>query len=383
MNRIKLIFLSVFMLISLSGCSKATVLDLNELTSVKVTGVNGRGKITLEDTGLSAALLSELGDGKTDYYSMMSSASKLEGLTGDIHFSKETDLSNGDKVKVTCDIDKNALKEYDIKFKFKPFTYTVENLKVVPSLTDEDIFKGVSLEYSGIAPSGSAKIVVDSSVSPISSSNYNMNKSSDLSNGDVITVTCYASDTNDYLVPEGLNMTKEFVVAGLDSYAVSVDEISQDELKKLYSKGLEMISDIMKKDSSFSIRFYTKYKNGYCSIDRCCVGMSNLKLEKVYFKTSKEPSGSNKNGIRLLYSLDTEFDSGGWFDSHNMEAGKYENCYISIGYDDIKVSASGESNIELGDIKCSAVFESFDDWSSENLDKEKYNYTEHESSLIQ
>ena len=159
--------------------------------------------------------------------------------------SETSNLSNGDVITYTWDFNgatEDEIEEFagllGVKVKYSDIEYTVEGLQEVQSF---DPFAGININYEGIAPNGSASIAATDD----SDLDYRLDKNSELSNGDQITVTVtprYGID--DYINKHGKvpsTDTATYVVEGLGEYITSAAQIPAAEIEKMKTQGNETI----------------------------------------------------------------------------------------------------------------------------------------------
>lgn len=164
---------------------------------------------------------------------------------------KEGELSNGDKVTLKWTLYDNGqkLKEdiedlLGIKIKYADKTYTANGLAEVGSI---DAFKDVTLHCSGIAPYGQAYAECKSEEQVFRTIHFDLDKSSGLSNGDVVTVTIggdRAEVSGRFAQEIGkvpMEFSKQFTVEGLDSYIQTVADIPEDVLNKCKAQTEDLI----------------------------------------------------------------------------------------------------------------------------------------------
>lgn len=139
---------------------------------------------------------------------------------------KNGSLKNGDKVKVTVDVDKDELKEYGIKINDDEFEVTVSGLKEAVEL---DVFENIKVEFTGVDGDGDADLNTDA-CSDFVKNNFSIRLSDDwyLSLGQKITLTvnywgydyddeiggAYDEDSDTWYLFEEEN-SKEITVEGL------------------------------------------------------------------------------------------------------------------------------------------------------------------------
>lgn len=107
-----------------------------------------------------------------------------------------------------------------------------------------DLFKDITVEFSGMSPNGSVKIKNTSDNDFISSVKYTPNKSIELSNGDTIVITAEYSEEDaqnmGYIIKK---KTKKYKVSGLSKYIDEPDEISKEEMSILLKKAQSLVND--------------------------------------------------------------------------------------------------------------------------------------------
>ncbi len=165
----------------------------------------------------------------------------LAGIDGAYSLDERSQLTNGDEVKLSWDIEDvylvNSKKSVEdvlgIKIKSKEKDFKVEGLEKVETF---DAFANVEVKFSGIAPNGQAEII-DNNDTKL---NISCSKKSGLSEGDVITLTIPDYDISDIVDSCGgvpAEMEKEYTVTGLDSYVQSIASISEDTMNQMITQG--------------------------------------------------------------------------------------------------------------------------------------------------
>jgi|GEM_PF-1523920 len=220
--------------------------DLSKMMDISVSGVDGKGKLSctlkLDDVEEDYAKRMNLreDDAKTDARKEQLEKALENGVK--LSSSKEDSLSNGDKIEITAKIDSSAFTKLDAGFTFSKIDYKVSGLTEVKQMTDEDIFDGVNVTFSGTAPMANAALEVNNEY--IDSSCYTMDKSDNLALGDMVTVTCTAknreSGDKPYDIDKNASCEKTFTVSGVESYITSIKDIPKDTLDALNKKADEL-----------------------------------------------------------------------------------------------------------------------------------------------
>lgn len=202
-------------------------INLSDYVEVEFSGYNGYGKL---DYNFDSEKFHEDWDGKLKYNNISSDISSyyfdytsdpanvvLSSVKYGMDFDKTSDLSNGDKVKLTWNL--SATKEYlekavKVEIDISETEYTVADLETVGQF---DPFSGFSIKYTGYDGNGHPEI---------ENSNYQLNyifdKTEGLKNGDTVHVTVsapYGDDLAKYCVSNIGSVPsttgKDFKVSGL------------------------------------------------------------------------------------------------------------------------------------------------------------------------
>ncbi len=148
--------------------------------------------------------------------------SKLVSLDLD----KETDLKNGDVIKYNFKIDyKNIKKLLNCKIKHRLGTLTVSGLSDAQTI---DPFDGFSIEYEGDSKQAVAKVKYTGKHLDVSE--FKLDKTANIRNGDIITITLANEDdyyVNKYGVIPSTNR-KDIIVSGLKEEK-PVEEVGSSE----------------------------------------------------------------------------------------------------------------------------------------------------------
>ena len=180
----------------------------------------------------------------------------------DYVLEKSENLSNGEKIKITVkdydggDLDKK-LAELGKVAASKEYYYTVTGLE---ELSAYDPFAGISVEFKGVSGKGTADIRKDSSQNDyIWSWDYVLDKTEELSNGDVVTVTVESGTSKtieEYAASRGLKMdstTMEFTVEGLAEPLTDVSMLEPELFEKIKSDDIDKIKAYWAKGEERSV----------------------------------------------------------------------------------------------------------------------------------
>ena len=318
----------------LTGCGKETV-DVTADADISVSGYDGHGTATISKGDWLMDTEKTYGQGM----SLMELASLEEALGDAVEYniSPSENLSNGDEVVLTIDVDNSALEDYDFKLKGGEKKITVSGLDEVETF---DPFENVTVNFSGMSPNGEASINKSGSSAGIDLS-YTLDKSSGLKNGDEVTVSVSAYDDTDieeYCESKGKAISateKTFTVEGLASYAQTIVDIPDD----MKSKMLAQAEDAIK-----SKCIWDEY--GTTGV------LKSLEYLGDYYLTGKEGfDASPYNKIYCVYKGTVEFNAlKRHGDGKTMETGTL-SFYTYYYYDNIIIMPDNTCSLDLSDGK--------------------------------
>lgn len=251
---------------AMTGCGKKTF-DVTDTLEVTFEGYDGYGICKIENgyDWIDDVLdwygdkLSDLQQAKCEYE--LSSAVTYEA-------DKKENLSNGDTVTVTAKIG-TIDDDYKITLKSKEIKVTVEGLEEVDRF---DPFENINVLFEGYAPNGKATIKNNGGDGSI---NFELDKTSGLSNGDTVKVTASTPyEMSEYARRYGKVFStteKEFTVDGLSRYASSLDDIPEDTKNKMRTQASDAImaqaagwvQGNKLKSSEFMGYYFLKNKEGF------------------------------------------------------------------------------------------------------------------------
>lgn len=316
----------------LTGCGKETV-DVSADADILVSGYDGHGIATVSKGDWLMNTEETYGKGM----SLMELAALEEALYNAVEYnvSPSENLSNGDEVVLTIDVDNSALESYDFKLTGGEKKITVSGLDEVEAF---DPFENVTVNFSGMAPNGSASVNTSDSNDDIDLS-YTLDKSSGLKNGDEVTVSVSSysgTDVEEYCMSKGKAPTateKTFTVEGLASYAQKLEEIPEDSLNKMISQA----------EDSFK-SYAASWDEGN--------SLKNTELLGYYFLTPKEGFSSSDNN--QLYCVFKETAEVTGFESAEEAKAKDAkkkphtvSYYTYYKYSDIVILDDGTCSFDL------------------------------------
>lgn len=182
-------------------------------------------------------------------------ASKImENVDFDIH--NDTDLKNGDKVKVKLEIKKGISKDYKLKAKEFTKEFKVKGLEEPKNLTAKDLFKGLKPKFTGVNGAGSFNLVskdASKTLKDLSLSNYEFTvpDNGNLKNGEELNLKIPQDLVDD------INNSGSNTFSGSKSYKVKVKDLKD-------INNLDNITEVLEKNNklinkAYESSKYTKY----------------------------------------------------------------------------------------------------------------------------
>lgn len=266
--------------------------------------------------------------------SLMAVASVYDALSGKLKgdLDKKDQLSNGDTVTFKWkDFNGDSLKEkYSVVFQYSDITAEVSGLDVPEEF---DPFDYIQVTYTGMAPNGSIVINQDTS-SPVSGILFSADKTNGLRNGDKVMITAQSTDSlKDYCLRKGYLPTeeeKEYVVEGLTSYAMTLDEIPQETKDKM----IKQAEDTLSAEAA-------GWEEGY--------SLKQMDLLGYYFLTLKEgfSTWNSNNLLYCVFKVTTNANGYPKNGSRDEKATGEEVYYTYCCYKDIMLMPDGICSVDL------------------------------------
>ena len=326
-------------------------INLDKYTTVEFKGYEGYGRATasidwdkIEDDYGGKIKFSKKAKAKfkelskaygNEEYTIDDLADPAELISQCVDVSIDADnngkLSNGDKVTVEYDVSDELEEVFDVKLKAQPKTVKVKGLEKVQT---EDIFKAVTVKFTGADGSGQLEITggaVDYS------SLITADKQDSLSNGDKVTLTV---DTDALISQYGKapkKETKEYTVSGLSKYVSSVSDLSDSAMTALKAQAEDNLRES-------ETEAYGDYK--YSSAEY--VGAYVLK-KKVADDSYSYYDLANNSQLGLVYKVTltgTRSDAGNGYTYANE--GQTETVYKCVAFNDLLIDEEGSLTEEVG-----------------------------------
>lgn len=311
---------------------KDRVINLNDYVEIKLEGSEHYGTVTYsydlakfeKDYGKKLDNKKKLKE-----YSYVDATDMIFELCISGSFDKNDNLSNGDKVKYSWNCDDKLVKHiFGYTLKYSDIEYEVKDL---PDTKDIDVFENIKVEYAGTEPFGKARVVNEnSSSSRLYNMQYSIDKDTDLSNGDTVTVTFNNADRDDIVELIGgtpKETTKEFKVEGLSYYAKTYDEIPESTKEKMLDASINKIRENVAEYGEHTSYVSATYEGNY------------------FFRLKEKSNYYDNNLVYMIYAVTANINNP----DENLN--KTEVYYTSVEFKDVLIDSEGKATVDCDDIK--------------------------------
>lgn len=351
---------AMVMAVVLTACGGAKV-DLKQYVSAAFDGANEHAAIQVNvDYDGMAAEINKHNKGNGSLADSLNAAT----LSNAISYScdKAEGIANGDTVTVTFTVPEELTKTYDFSVTNTELTFKAADL---PLLAKIDAFADVNVHFGGSAPFGTASVENNSSSDFLQQVDFQLDKDSNLNNGDTVTVTAVYDDylTETYgCIPE--SDTKTYTVEGLDAYMTSFDGLPDGALDELHSDARDRVESLIAKKSDICDAF-----NGWGNASVYQVDTQNLKLHTSYLLVSK---GENF-GAKYSNMYIEVYHTTGRIEYLNLKEFNGD-MYIAVSYKDLKFDESGNLIVNLADAEYTyfkTEDAAYNEWMTSSKDRYK------------
>lgn len=350
-------------------------IKLSDYVTVDYKGVNNyaTADVSIKKDDLYNALTDgenddELKDLTKQYVDKLEAKTDSKDLANgnnfDIYFVQPEDILNGNQ-KLSDYINKNVGSD--------KFAYKAENIKEGEKT---DIFSFVTVDIKGISPDATLSIVNSSDNELFKKLEYKADKTTNLSNGEMVTITC-TSDIH-IIADQGYvpaSTETKIEINGLSTYVTDSGKITDEYKNKLNADNISMITN-QTADKTFRMLYTATNNVGYLTQPNEETA-SDIKLSDVYFlkKKSVETENGSDNGETTSSngdnseetkssdgsSAENNSDKSKEFDgpenklymvySATVSNGKgTEKLYFTVEYDNIYIAANGSFGNTTKDI---------------------------------
>lgn len=269
-----------------------TELDLAELTSISFYGYDGKGSA-------EATLERSLEDSKI-----------LE--TVHLSLDKSDGLSNGDRLIVRYEYDKDLAKALHYRVKDSDYVITIEDLEIPTRVSLKELFDCVELSQDGISPVMTVQVSNRKTSGFLSTVVFSIENEKDFYEaGDVVTVIADFDEqeaiTQAYDLQAGeKGYRKDFVLECEDSYLTSAELITDEMLKEMIQAGGRLIQQDDPSVGGYGLRIFSEAGLKPQWIGRKTTFVwGNPRILSAYFcVVTDEAKGlleTHVNDVRLVY----------------------------------------------------------------------------------
>lgn len=319
-----LLFLTLFLTSFGSG------INLNKYMSLETEGYEGYGKtkLSIDWDAIEKKYASKMSfteAAKEEYGMFLSMMSPVEILRENVRVEvdKSSDLSNGDELKYTWHVNEERINKYvKCKLKWKDGEYKVSSLKKVEKM---DAFSGLELQFSGIAPNGEVRLQYNGK--GIDVSDFRCDKTSELENGDIVTVTLSEDAITKLVESYGMvpqEMKKQYTVSGLDKYISKTEEIDPVTIKALQDQAWDEYQEYMANSWSKE------------------ASLESFDYLGTYLLTNKSKEEWEQNRLYLVYRVKSRINYSGSYGNYNQ----VNDIYWFISFPNLILKANGKVEVE-------------------------------------
>ena len=355
-----LIVAIAFILFKCFGPKSNRTVNISDYIKVTYSGLQSRGKPIFEvDTN---KLYLQLAGEENNAVVLTKLKSVIDSITVQ---TDSTNLSNGDSVAITVSYDKVLAKKVDCDLYRLKYSAKVNGLGDGKTI---DIFENIEVIVAGISPEAYANLSNKWTEDDLKNISFTIQKPSNISKGDVVIVTCNASE--DEMTQRGYileSYTKEYKVDKVNCY---LSEASQIDMQLLKTIKLEAIDTIKTETESLKFRMFYKatndssylfqYNNEFVNSTEFVKAVYLSKKEKAEVNTnnyiymlfkSSISNGSTTSDIYFAFEyLDGIITNDATFTiAHNNQSTRY---ICGLNYDDIysRVVTSKETSYLVTEI---------------------------------
>lgn len=325
------VILVILIAIIFGVVNSGKTVKLDKYLTIEAEGYDGYGKAkaTIDWDGIEKKYGSKVSfssAARKEYGGLLSMMTPVDAMQDyvSVTLDQESGLSNGDVISYTWNIDEELSKYVNCKIKQKDGKFKVTGLTEIGTF---DAFADLTVEFTGIAPNGSANL--NYTGSDMDSYDFVCDKTNGLSNGDTVTVSIDDSTLEDYAGSLGkipAELEKEYQVEGLDSYVIKNEEIDDSSLETMQKQAEDVCRASVARDwdEGSSLEALTYIGNYLLSAKSSDSWNANNYLFLVY-----------KAQVRNTYS-----NNGKSYD-------KTRDIYWYIRYTDLIAKADGTIDVDV------------------------------------
>ena len=275
-----------------------TIYSLAAVTKISLVGYDSKGWVKAE----------------IDSSSLTEEEKELKQVleTVEIGFSKEENLSNGEKIEILYTYDEALAEELDVRISDAKTTFTVENLPQAEEISLEELFADVEVVFEGISPALTAQVVNNSTHPYVQTMEFVIREPKELyKKGDVIVVDAVFDEQDaidyQYSVEKGTDgYSKEYPIKNVDTYVMDASMITEEMLDTLIEAGTECFVD--PNVGGYGLRIFSEANcMPYWAGKKTTFEWRNPYVISAYFNSAKEhamvTAGDCINDIKIVYGI--------------------------------------------------------------------------------
>ncbi|HAG68907.1 MAG TPA: hypothetical protein DCL38_02925 [Lachnospiraceae bacterium] len=220
-------------------------------------------------------------------------------------------LKNGDSVRILYSCDLALAGRLNIRIEGREETLDIKGLKEARTLTVDDLFRDVSLSFSGQSPELTLTVLNESTDEFISNIVFSPVEPKEFyASGETVPVRAFFSEA-DCLAGQisvekpSQECIREFTVEGVDEYLSSAKELPEEVIREAAEAGEKAFVDA----NQWGVRVFIEaglvpvYVNKQATFK-----WLTPSVNKIYFKSVKEKAsgknGNNYNDLDIIYTCD-------------------------------------------------------------------------------
>ena len=209
------------------------------------------------------------------------------------------------------------------------------------AITEFDPFENVEISLDGVAPYVEVSLEVKSEDGMYGELSYNIDKSSNLSNGDEVTITVdagwYSDDINEYcgsnygMEPSKTQMT--YKIQGLGSYVAQLDSVSESTMTQMKNQV----------ESDFN-NYVSQNWSERATLDQ-------MSYVGAYFLGKSDPESytSYENMIKLVYQVDATIHYDADETDEEKEIKDKTSYFYCVTFYNLQNDSNGVTSVDLED----------------------------------
>lgn len=390
MKKVMIAMVAMLGCMALGGCGSKKV-NLNDYVTVKISGIDTKGhaEVEVDEESLEEDMAKLLGlhvdeEDISNFEELGMAFDKMEKLQTAIdcvEFEAEPteNLKNGDTVVVKASVDEKTAKELGVKLSFKEIRKKVEGLQNAVTVSQDELFRDIVVEFTGVSPNAQVQIRNTSKDEVISQIQFTADKIDGVRKGDRIVVTAVNAEDFEkegYLFSEP---EKEYIAEEVDCYITGFEQFTEAGLQKIMKQAKDMAAtQLVTKKADASFYRGDEYISQIDSADT----ISEPELQTSYFYFLKEGTypgyGEAYNALGITYKFDATDMGGGMFEK---EAADYQDCYILIWCCNLILDKNGEVQFDVNTMRFSDAYSSVDTFLMKEVDSSRDRYEIQEAEL--